>query len=205
MPVAKRNRSVKAMKKKAVFLDRDGTINIEKNYLVRFEDWEFIDGAVEAIKGLQKLGFLVVVVTNQAGIARGFYKSSDVERLHNTVNALLKERGCCIDAFYFCPHHPDISAKCDCRKPAPGMILRAADELGIDLSHSYMVGDKIIDVLAGIHAGVCPIMVKTGYGMQEETDLKKMDIEVPVTSVDDIFAAYQFIKKEALRKQMEGD
>lgn len=194
-----------AMKKKAVFLDRDGTINIEKNYLVRFEDWEFISGAVEAIKGLQELEFLVVVVTNQAGIARGFYKSSDVEKLHNMVNALLRERGCCIDAFYFCPHHPDISAKCDCRKPAPGMILRAADELDIDLTQSYMVGDKIIDALAGIHAGVRPIMVKTGYGIQEESNAKKMDIEEPVISVDDIFAAYQFIKDETLRKQMKGD
>jgi len=204
MPVAEQYYIVITMKKKAVFLDRDGTINIEKNYLVKFEDWEFIDGAIDAIKGFQELGFLAVVVTNQAGIAKGFYNTSDVERLHNRVNMLLRERGCCIDNFYMCPHHPDISAKCDCRKPAPGMIFRAAEELDIDLTQSYMVGDKLIDVLAGFNAGVRSIIVKTGYGMQEVQALKKMDSMVAVATVDNIFAAYLFIKNEVLRKQMEG-
>ena len=124
----------------AVFLDRDGTINVEKNYLYRYEEWEWIAGAQDAIARLNKLGFLVVVVTNQAGIARGLYQEQDVERLHQLIAAELKESGATIDAFYFCPHHPDFTDACSCRKPSSGMILEAARNLHIDLSRSWMVG-----------------------------------------------------------------
>lgn len=192
------------MMDKAVFLDRDGTINLERNYLIRFEDWEFINGAVDAIKGFHELGFLVIVVTNQAGIAKGFYESCDVERLHKRVNMLLAEQGCSIDAFYFCPHHPDISGRCDCRKPAPGMILRAADDLGISLKESYMIGDKLIDVIAAADAGVMPILVKTGYGIQEAPALRVFEGDSEINIADDIFSAYLYIKNEVQQKHREG-
>lgn len=155
--------------RKAVFLDRDGTINVEKDYLHRIEDFEFIPGAPEAIKKLKDAGFLVIVVTNQSGVGRGYYTLQDVERLHEHIQKKLSEAGTSIDAFYVCPHHPtkgvgEYKKDCDCRKGSPGMLLKAAREFDIDLSRSYMVGDKEADVEAGENAGCRSIMVLTGYG-----------------------------------------
>jgi len=153
----------------AIFLDRDGTINVEKNYLYRFEDWEWIPGAQAAIARLNRAGFLVVVVSNQAGIARGFYTEQDVMSLHERVLVDLNGSGGNIDAFYYCPHHPEHGDNrgCDCRKPSPGMLLEAARTLNIDLSKSWMIGDKAIDIQAGQLAGVSTILVRTGYGEGE--------------------------------------
>ena len=155
--------------RRAVFLDRDGTINIEKTYLYRPEDWEWIPGAREAIKRFNNAGYLVVVVSNQAGVARGMYSEDDIFRLHAFVDRDLALVGARIDAYYFCPHHPEYGANrdCVCRKPKPGMLLQASDELAIDLSRSYLVGDKLTDVCAGLAAGVKPFLVKTGYGASE--------------------------------------
>lgn len=153
------------MKKKAVFLDRDGTINKEIGYLYKPSDWEFVGGSDRAIECIKKLGYLVVVVTNQSGIARHYYTEADVDYLHKNVNDLLwRTRSTTIDAFYVCPHHPDFTGKCACRKPEPGMLLKAADDLNIDLSKSYMVGDKWSDVLSGLSCGCKSILVQTGYG-----------------------------------------
>ncbi len=156
------------MGKPAVFLDRDGTLNVEKNYLYRLEDWEWIPGAIDAIRSFNKAGFLVIVITNQAGIARGMYGESDVRLLHQQIDKVLASSDAHIDAYYFCPHHPEYGDKtvCDCRKPAPGMILQAQKDWDIDLSHSYMVGDKLADVQASLAAGVMPILVATGYGSE---------------------------------------
>jgi D-glycero-D-manno-heptose 1,7-bisphosphate phosphatase len=172
----------------AVFLDRDGTVNVEKNYLYKIADWQWVDGAEHAIKRLKDAGYLVVVVSNQAGIARGMYSAEDVNSLHEFVNAELAKIGAKIDAFYFCPHHPEITGACDCRKPSPNMLLQAVRDLGIDLTRSWMVGDKEIDAEAGIAANVSPVMVRTGYGSDEEKRLS-----LPVTIVDDIAEAVQFI------------
>lgn len=157
------------MKRRAVFLDRDGTINIEKDYLYRIEDFEFIPGAPEAIKKLKDAGFLVIVVTNQSGVARGYYTLEDVECLHAHIREELARIGASIDAFYVCPHHPKegfgaYKADCDCRKGKPGMLLQAARDFDIDLKRSYMVGDKVADVEAGKNAGCRSVMVLTGYG-----------------------------------------
>lgn len=156
--------------KQAVFLDRDGTINIEKEYLYRPEEFEFIPGAVEAIKCLNRAGFLVVVVTNQSGVARGYYTEQDVRHLHRHIEQLLYRADARIDAWYHCPHHPaglpPYNLDCDCRKPRIGMLEQAADDLGIDLSRSWMVGDKQVDVDAGIAAGCRPVLVLTGYGAE---------------------------------------
>jgi D-glycero-D-manno-heptose 1,7-bisphosphate phosphatase len=152
------------MSRRAVFLDRDGTINVEKHHLFRVADWEWIDGAPAAIRRINARGWLAVVVTNQAGIARGLYDHADVAKLHQHVDALLQQYDARIDAYYLCPHHPDFGEACDCRKPLPGMLLQAARELRIDLPGSFLVGDKASDVQAARAAGATPILAATGYG-----------------------------------------
>lgn len=158
-----------ADKRRAVFLDRDGTINVEKDYLYKIEDFEFIPGAPEAIKRLKDAGFLVIVVSNQSGVARGYFDEEAVEALHHHLQAELAAYDTSIDAFYFCPHHPehgvgDYKISCDCRKGGAGMLLQAAEEHDIDLHGSFMIGDKLADVEAGQGAGCQSIMVLTGYG-----------------------------------------
>jgi D-glycero-D-manno-heptose 1,7-bisphosphate phosphatase len=158
-----------ADKRRAVFLDRDGTINVEKDYLHKIEDFEFIPGAPEAIKQLKDAGFLVIVVSNQSGVARGFFSEEDVYKLHQYLQLELRVYGTSIDAFYFCPHHPEkglraYKIECDCRKGSPGMLLQAAREYDIDLQKSFMVGDKLADIEAGERAGCKSILVLTGYG-----------------------------------------
>lgn len=174
-----------------MFLDRDGTLNVEKNYLYRSADWEWIPGSIEAIRQINEMGWLAIVVTNQAGVARGFYREDDVAALHRHVDGLLAAAGARIDAYYMCPHHPDFlgGRNCDCRKPQPGLLLRAAGEFSIDLSRSFMVGDKGIDVLAAQRAGVTPILVATGYGAAE-------DAAVPqeIERADNLLAAVKAIR-----------
>lgn len=154
--------------KQAVFLDRDGTINVEKDYLYRPDEFEFIPGAAEAIRRLNRAGFLVVVVTNQSGVARGYYTEQEVLHLHQHIEQLLSRADARVDAWYYCPHHPTghppYNQDCGCRKPRIGMLEQAARDLGIDLSRSWMVGDKQVDVEAGIAAGCRPVLVLTGYG-----------------------------------------
>jgi D-glycero-D-manno-heptose 1,7-bisphosphate phosphatase len=176
---------------RAVFLDRDGTINAEQGYLYRVEDCRFLPGVKEAVKRLNGAGFLVVVVTNQSGIARGYYSEADLEKLHQYMENEFAASGARIDGWYYCPHHPDFPADsevCDCRKPLPGMLLAAAEELGIDLSSSWMVGDKSADVEAGIAAGCRPILVRTGYGAAETALIPE-----GVPAVDDLLTAVDLI------------
>lgn len=163
---------------KAIFLDRDGTLNKEKSYLYKKEDWEWLDEAIESLVELKKNGYLLIVITNQSGIARGYYTSDDVIKLHEFVNTLLYEYGIKIDAFYICPHHPLFSGYCDCRKPAPGLILKAANDFNIDLSKSWMIGDKISDVNAGKNAGCNTLLVLTGYGEREKNKIENKSIIV---------------------------
>lgn len=172
----------------AVFLDRDGTINVEKNYLYRFEDWEWITGAKEAIGKFKQLGYRVVVVSNQAGIARGMFEPSDVERLHSLVQQELACLGATIDAFFYCPHHPDFSGDCSCRKPAPGMLVQASLDLNLDLARSWMIGDKLIDAQAGHAAGTQSMMVRTGYGVGEREHMGRETL-----IFDSVFCAAEFI------------
>lgn len=134
--------------RRAIFFDRDGTLNEEVGYLWQIEQFKWIDGAREAIKLCNERGILAVVVTNQSGIARGFYTSRDVDRLHDFMQENLAEVGAHIDGFYYCPHHPDFSGDCDCRKPKPGLILRACRELDIDAAQSVLFGDSQRDIQA---------------------------------------------------------
>lgn len=182
--------------RRAVFLDRDGTINEEREYLWRVEEFSLITGAAEAIRLLKGAGYLVVVVTNQSGIGRGYYSEVDLERLHDHMHAELESLGVAVDACYFCPHHPqhgvgDYGKDCSCRKPLPGMLLQAAAELGIDLASSWMIGDKKGDIDAGQAAGCRAILVRTGYGASESAGIP---VEVPVA--DDLLAAARMIVSE---------
>jgi len=171
--------------KQACFLDRDGVINVEKYYLHEPELLELIPRSGEALSLLQKAGFLLIAVTNQAGVAKGKFPAEDVEQVHARLAELLQEFGVKLDAVYCCMHHPDFTGPCDCRKPAPGMLLEAARHFDIDLAHSYMVGDRMSDLLAGVHAGVSSILVRTGYGA--ETEKSGEAAAFPV--YDDLFSA----------------
>ncbi len=156
------------MMNKALFLDRDGVINKEKNYLYKIEDFEFIDGVFETCKYFQDNGFLIIIITNQAGIARGKYTEDDYQILTDWMIKEFEKKDIKISKVYHCPHHPDFSGDCECRKPNPGMILQAQRDFDIDLSQSILVGDKNSDIEAGIKAGVgMNYLVETGHEIEE--------------------------------------
>lgn len=187
--------------KKCIFLDRDGNVNVEKEYLHKIEDFEFIEGAKEAIKTFNDLGYLVVVVTNQSGVARGYYDEESVRKLHGYLESEVKKIGGYIDGFYYCPHHPEkgignYKLDCSCRKPNPGMFLSAKSDLDIDFSKSIMVGDKISDVKAGLNLGMRSILVRTGHGMAEE---KKLDFNCEI--FDSLEEFSKLLKKEEIKKE----
>lgn len=147
------------MKKKAAFFDRDGVLNVDKAYLYKIEEFEWVTGARETIKYLKNLGYLVIVVTNQSGVARGYYTEQDVSALHDYMQNELYKMGASVDAFYYCPHLPDgtvaeYATECMCRKPNPGMVIQAVQEWGIDPTKSFIIGDKQRDLNAGASAGV---------------------------------------------------
>jgi D-glycero-D-manno-heptose 1,7-bisphosphate phosphatase len=158
---------------KAVFLDRDGTVNEEVGYMRDLNMLRLIDGAGKAIRKLNDAGFKVVLVTNQSGVARGYFPESLVREAHNHIEAMLNQFGARIDAVYYCPHHPtagnsEYTCDCDCRKPRTGLIDRAVKDLAIDKSHSYMVGDKWTDVELGQRAGVRSILVMSGFAPDDQ-------------------------------------
>ncbi len=163
---------------RVVFLDRDGTINEEVRYLYRPEDLRLLPGAAEAVRLLNGAGFGTAVVTNQAGVARGYYTCRDVEELHRHLNELLAAYGGHIDRFYYCPHHPvygigEYRKVCHCRKPDIGMFEMAEKDFRVDKAHSYMIGDKRLDVQAGRNYGVASILVGTGYGAGQKEEAEK--------------------------------
>lgn len=148
----------------AVFVDRDGTINEEVEYLNVPEDLRLIPGAAEAIRLLNEARVLVIVVTNQAGIGRGYFPEARLIRIHQELAKRLATHGARLDAIYYCPHRPDEG--CACRKPNPGMLVQAAEKYAINLKHSFMVGDKRSDLEAGHRAGCRTVLTLTGYGLQ---------------------------------------
>ncbi|HPT21477.1 MAG TPA: HAD family hydrolase, partial [Bacteroidales bacterium] len=138
--------------KKALFLDRDGVINVEKNWVYRIEDFEFTEGIFDLCKKYSENGYLIIVITNQAGIAKGFYTESDFLKLTEWMNNQFLKKGILITKVYYCPHHPDFTGKCTCRKPEPGMILQATKEFSLDISECVLIGDKESDLEAGRNA-----------------------------------------------------
>ncbi|MDR2124945.1 MAG: D-glycero-beta-D-manno-heptose 1,7-bisphosphate 7-phosphatase [Desulfovibrio sp.] len=173
---------------RAVFLDRDGTLNRETGYLHDREDWCWLPGVPQALARLCGRGYRLVVVSNQSGLARGLYGREAVDAVHRWVNKDLARFDAVIEAFYYCPHHPEFSGECSCRKPKPGLLLQAAEELGLDCRESWMTGDKISDILAGRAAGCRSILLRTGYGREAEAEAPE---GLPV--VDDLPAAAEYI------------
>jgi D-glycero-D-manno-heptose 1,7-bisphosphate phosphatase len=157
--------------RRAVFVDRDGTIIVERSYLADPAGVHLVPGAVSALAELRAAGFALVTVTNQSGIALGLYSEADYHAVAARLDRLLEEHGAPVDATEFCPHHVDVSGLCECRKPATGMHRRSASALGIDLSRSYYVGDKGTDVLPAVELGGQGILVRTGYGRDHEGTL----------------------------------
>ena len=141
--------------RKAAFFDRDGTINVDYGHVYRPEDLKFVNGTPQIIRRYNDQDILVIVITNQAGIAKGMYTDEDMHCFDQYLNSELQRLyGAHIDAFYFCPHHPDYTGPCDCRKPKPGLLVKAAQEWGVDLSASVMYGDKEKDRKAAQAAGI---------------------------------------------------
>ncbi|PLV57304.1 D-glycero-beta-D-manno-heptose 1,7-bisphosphate 7-phosphatase [Erwinia sp. E602] len=163
-----------ANKVPAVFLDRDGTINVDHGYVSEIDSFEFIDGAIDAMRELKAMGFALVLVTNQSGIARGMFSEDQFMQLTEWMDWSLADRDVDLDGIYFCPHHPEaiveeLRQRCECRKPQPGMLLSAQQELNIDMAASYMVGDKIEDMQAAAAAGVGKkVLVRSGKPVTAE-------------------------------------
>lgn len=160
---------------KALFLDRDGVINKEKNYLFNIEDFEFINGVFDTCRYFQDKGYLIIIITNQAGIARGKYTEEDFEILTSWMIKEFDKKGIKISRVYHCPHHPDFSGECECRKPNPKMIVDAQKEFHLDLSESILVGDKNSDIEAGIKAGI-----KDNYLITTGHRIDKNKFNVPI-------------------------
>jgi D-glycero-D-manno-heptose 1,7-bisphosphate phosphatase len=158
---------------RAVFLDRDGTLIEEVGYLDRLDDIAFFPDSVDAVRLLNRAGFTVVVVTNQSGVARGLYDERFVAAAHERISKVLERGGAAVDAFYYCPHHPEAVVDayrqvCDCRKPKPGLLRRAAADHDLDLRRSFVVGDRGDDLQAGLAVGASSVLVRTGYGRAYE-------------------------------------
>lgn len=157
--------------RKALFLDRDGVINVDKGYVYKISDFEFVDGIFDLCKKYQDKGYLIFVITNQAGIARGFYNDRDFVELTLWMTKQFKLNGIVIAKVYYCPHHPDFNATCNCRKPNPGMLLDAQREFDIDLAESVLIGDKESDVAAGANAGIKKLIL-----IEANTSLRSVTI-----------------------------
>lgn len=149
---------------KAIFLDRDGTLNPDPGYISNPDDFKLFPGVAQALARLKKAGYLLILITNQSGVSRGLISPQQLELVHQKLQSLLADEDGTLDAIYFCPHHPDYplhgTAECECRKPRPGMILQATKDFDIDLAASYVIGDRRKDIQIGINAGVRPICIR---------------------------------------------
>jgi D-glycero-D-manno-heptose 1,7-bisphosphate phosphatase len=178
------------MSNRAVFLDRDGTVIEEVNYLHRLEDLQVYPFSPEALHRLKQRGFMTVMVTNQSAVARGLLTEDELRQVHAALQERLTEAGGGIDAYYYCPHHPEAALEryrqaCNCRKPKAGLILRAAEEQQIDLAASYVVGDRVGDIQAGHAAGCLSILVRTGYGRSAAAEVDELRCRGDSTGVPD--------------------
>jgi len=164
-------------KKRAIFLDRDGVINVDNGYVSVVDDFEFIEGVIEALQLLKAKDYLIVVITNQSGIARGYFSEEQFHTLTEWMDWSLADRGVDLDGIYYCPHHAEhglgkYKVDCDCRKPKAGMLNDAIKELNIDITQSILVGDKVSDIQAGIEAGITTnYLVRTGKEVTEQGEL----------------------------------
>jgi D-glycero-D-manno-heptose 1,7-bisphosphate phosphatase len=185
---------------RGVVLDRDGTLIEEAGYLDRLERLVFFPYSVDAVRLLNQAGFVVVVATNQSGIARGLVEESFIHEAHDHITARLSAGSARVDGYYYCPHHPDAvreayRRRCDCRKPAPGLLRRAAEDLEIDLTRSFVVGDRWHDLEAGAAVGASGVLVRTGYGRVSEAAPRPG--AAPAAVVDNLIEAVTWILRQS--------
>jgi D-glycero-D-manno-heptose 1,7-bisphosphate phosphatase len=183
----------------AVFLDRDGTVNEEVNFLSDPSELHLIDGAATAIREANALGLKVIITTNQSGVARGFLTEEQLQTIHERLREMLSREGASVDAIYYCPHYPaegnsPYLQECSCRKPNPGMVLQAKDTFDIDLAHSFVVGDRLVDIQMGKSIGATTIIVRTGYG-NDEIQLMQQQNVVADYIAENLLDAMQYIKR----------
>jgi D-glycero-D-manno-heptose 1,7-bisphosphate phosphatase len=184
--------------KRAVFLDRDGTVSEEVGYVNHVGRFRLIPRAAQGIRRINESDYLAVLVTNQAGVARGYFKESLVIAVHERLEELLAENGAHLDGIYYCPHHPTAGEPpyrqdCDCRKPKPGMVLAAQRDLNIDVAQSFMVGDKHSDITFAQSVGMQGVLVKTGYGLGEIEQWSAEWTEQPDQICEDLLDAVEWI------------
>jgi D-glycero-D-manno-heptose 1,7-bisphosphate phosphatase len=187
---------------RAVFLDRDGTIIEEVGYLSDLDRLRLIPGAAIAIRRLNQAGFKVVLVTNQSGVARGYFPESFVTQAHELLSRMLAEASARLDGIYYCPHHPragdsPYTMVCDCRKPATGLLDRAARDLDVDLARSFMVGDKWSDVELGHRAGARSVLVRTGFAADDPGNVRPPHVREPEFTARDLAEAVEWILCQA--------
>ncbi|MDI6703313.1 MAG: D-glycero-beta-D-manno-heptose 1,7-bisphosphate 7-phosphatase [bacterium] len=185
--------------KRAVFLDRDGTINEDLDYVIDPSHFKLLDKVLDGMRLLQQNYFKIIVISNQSGVSRGYFTIHQVDNFHRKMRDELKKGGIEVDGIYFCPHYKNGKVKeyaidCLCRKPNPGLILQAANDFQLDLKRCFMVGDKILDVEAGIKAGCKSILVLTGKGKEELKNRKAWEIHPHYITRDLLDAAYWIIK-----------
>jgi histidinol-phosphate phosphatase domain len=191
-------------KQRAIFIDRDGTMNVSKGFISKAEDLELIPGTLEAVKAINKSGALAIVITNQPVIARGECSFEELHNIHNKLKTLLGEKGAFVDDIFYCPHHtdkgfegevPELKFDCECRKPKTGMVMNAVEKYNIDLSQSYMVGDSTMDLETARNAGVKSVLVNTGFAGNDGKYSRKCDIEAK-----DLLDAVEKIKADLKTK-----
>lgn len=182
-------------KHSAVFLDRDGTLIHEKNYLKRVKDIKLFSFTIPALKKLILAGYKLMIITNQSGIGRGYFTLNKLNQINNHLKEILLKKGVKIDAIYFCPHLPDDN--CDCRKPNLGLVKQAAKDFNIDLLSSYSIGDHIGDYLLGQRMGGKGVLLLTGHGKKEMAKIKDMKIPMPDKIVKNIYQAVNWILSDS--------
>ncbi len=201
MDTSNKNNDYQFSSQKYVILDRDGVINVEKNYLYRIEDFEYEEGVVNSLKRLSYLGYRFIIITNQAGIAKGYYTEKEYYELEKFIIGDLKEKGIIIDKVYFCPHHPEGNGiyrrECNCRKPGIGNFLKAIEDFAINPHSSYMIGDRITDLTPAHELGFKTVLVKTGYGKDNISKLKEYGLDSFV--VENLQEFCDFLEKSNLK------
>jgi D-glycero-D-manno-heptose 1,7-bisphosphate phosphatase len=188
------------MKRKAVFLDRDGTINKDVGYPNSYRAIDIFPYSFEAVRKLNQSGLLAVIITNQSGVGRGLIAEENLEEIHQKMRGAFSRHDARFDGIYYCPHYlfspsPEYRKKCQCRKPLPGMAFKAAEELHIDLKNSYMVGDKVEDILFGVNIGAKPILCLTGFGRESLPKLKEKGVK-PAFVAKTLLEAVNWILRE---------
>jgi D-glycero-D-manno-heptose 1,7-bisphosphate phosphatase len=189
------------MKRKAVFLDRDGTINEDVGYPSEYSQVRIYPAGFEAVRRLNLAGLVAIVITNQSGIGRGLITEEGLEDIHKRMHAAFVEKQARLDGIYYCPHYerssiPRYREDCSCRKPNPGLALQAAADFDLNLKRSYMVGDKVEDILFGRNIRATPVLVLTGYGRKSRPQLEKMRISPAYIAADVLGAAEWILKRE---------